>query len=207
MSSAVTIVDYGVGNLTSIQNMLKKAGATALISSRAEDIDSAARLLLPGMGHFDNCMTKLEASGLRPIIEKKVLHEKIPVLGICVGLQMFMETGEEGVLPGLGWIKGKTIRFKPEKMQLTQKIPNMGWLEINAKKESRLLQNLDGARFYFAHSYHVHPDLNTDELITADYGYEFTVGIEKDNIVGVQFHPEKSHRFGMQLLKNFSENY
>jgi glutamine amidotransferase len=201
------IVDYGVGNLNSIQNMLKKAGVNSMISSNPSDVNNASKLLLPGMGAFDNCMEKFDVSGLRQIVEQKAIKEKIPVLGICVGLQMFMENSEEGKLPGLGWIKGSTTRFKPEKMQDRQKIPNMGWHEITIKKDSKLLQNLQDSRFYFAHSYHVKPVETRDELMTANYGYEFTVGIEKDNLVGVQFHPEKSHRFGMQLLKNFGENY
>ena len=201
------IVDYGVGNLHSIQNMLKKAGVDSKISNQLQEITSASKILLPGMGAFDNCMEKLEASGLRPIVEQKAIREKVPVLGICVGLQMFMESSEEGRLPGLSWIKGSTIRFRPEKMQDNQKIPNMGWHEITPKKPSRLLQNLEDSRFYFAHSYHVQPLETADILMTALYGYEFTVGIERDNLVGVQFHPEKSHRFGMQLLKNFGENY
>ncbi|HEY4935130.1 MAG TPA: imidazole glycerol phosphate synthase subunit HisH [Puia sp.] len=203
----LTIVDYGVGNLLSVQNMLKKAGVISIISNKADEIANASKLLLPGMGAFDNCMEKLDGSGLRQIIEQKAMKEKIPVLGICVGLQMFMERSEEGKLPGLCWIKGSVIRFKPEKMQERQKVPNMGWHEIILKKDSRLLQNLEDSRFYFAHSFHVQPDEIKEELMTAQYGYEFTVGIEKDNLVGVQFHPEKSHRFGMQLLKNFGENY
>jgi glutamine amidotransferase len=201
------IVDYGVGNLTSIRNMLKKADVAAVISGNAEDVRSATKLLLPGMGHFDNCMKKLDESGLRPLLEQKVLAEKIPVLGICVGLQMFMESSEEGVLPGLGWIKGQTIRFREQEMGGQYKIPNMGWLEIMPTKDSALLKDLNDARFYFAHSYHVRPEDKTSELVTASYGYRFTVGIEKENMVGVQFHPEKSHRFGMRLLKNFAENY
>ena len=201
------IVDYGVGNLASIRNMLKKAGTSAVISSDPDTITGADKLLLPGMGAFDNCMQKLTDSGFRPLIEKKVFVEKVPLLGICVGLQMFMRSSEEGQLPGLGWIDGDTIRFRPEKMEASQKIPNMGWLEIEASKPSRLLEGLDDARFYFAHSYHVKIDHPEDELITATYGYSFTVGVEKDNLVGVQFHPEKSHRFGMQLLKNFADKY
>ncbi len=201
------IVDYGVGNLASIQNMLKKAGTDALISGKPEDIASATKLLLPGMGHFDNCMDRFTSSGLKPLIEKKIFEEKIPVLGICVGLQMFMRSSEEGKLPGLGWIKGETIRFKLEKMRQPNKIPNMGWLEIQTTRQSALTKDLTDARFYFAHSYHVQLDETSAELIVADYGYQYTVGVEKDNIIGVQFHPEKSHRFGMQLLKNFAENY
>jgi len=198
------ILDYGVGNLTSIQNMLKKAGVAATITGKEEDVRNATKLLLPGMGHFDNCMQKLNASGLRPIVEKKTFEDKIPVLGICVGLQMFMEGSEEGTEKGLGWVKGQTIRFKPERMKSNEKIPNMGWLEINACKSSAMLENLEHARFYFAHSYHVDPVDETVALIKADYGYSFTAAIEKDNLVGVQFHPEKSHRFGMQILKNFA---
>jgi glutamine amidotransferase len=201
------IVDYGVGNLTSIRNMLKKAGTNALISSEADTIANATKLLLPGMGAFDNCMQKLTGSGLRPLIERKVFEEKIPLLGICVGLQMFMRRSEEGKLPGLGWLAGETIRFRPGKMDDFHKIPNMGWLEVESAKTSRLMEGLEQARFYFAHSYHVSLENPADELISATYGYRFTVGVEKDNLVGVQFHPEKSHRFGMQLLKNFAEKY
>lgn len=203
----ITIVDYGVGNLTSIQNMFKKAGVNSIISNDKIEIEKADKILLPGMGAFDNCMIKFDQSGLRQLIETRVLKDKVPVLGICVGLQMLMESSEEGVKPGLGWINGKTVAFDKGLMPETHKVPNMGWLEIKKKKESKLLENLDDARFYFAHSYHVMLNDCDDDLITADYGYEFTVGIEKDNILGVQFHPEKSHRFGMQLLKNFAANY
>ena len=203
----IIIPDFGIGNLNSIQNMLKKIETNALISNKKTDIEAATKILLPGMGHFDNCMQQLNKSGLRSIIEKKVVIEKVPVLGICVGLQMLMESSEEGILPGLGWVKGKTVAFNKNLMPETHKVPNMGWLEIKEKKKSKLLENLDDARFYFAHSFHVMLNDCDDELITANYGYDFTVGIEKENILGVQFHPEKSHRFGMQLLKNFAANY
>lgn len=203
----ICIVDYGVGNLMSIRNMLKKAGAEALISNRKEDIAQASALLLPGMGHFDHCMQQFNASGLRESVERMVFDKKTPVLGICVGLQMLMASSEEGKEPGLGWIPGETIRFKTDKMATPQRIPNMGWLEVKPGKTSRLLQDLVDPRFYFAHSYHVQNQQSEDTLLLADYGYTFTVGLEKDNILGVQFHPEKSHRFGMQLLKNFAENY
>lgn len=203
----IVIVDYGVGNLTSIQNMFKKAGSIALISDRPDDIHSAEKLVLPGMGAFDNCMEKLHESGLRDILEKKVLSDKTPVLAICVGLQMFMESSEEGVLPGLGWISGKTVRFNVGLMDGSLKVPNMGWLQVKQSKDSMIMDNLDEARFYFAHSYHVLPSDRNDILMTASYGYEFAVGLEHNNLIGVQFHPEKSHRFGLQLLKNFANNY
>jgi glutamine amidotransferase len=203
----IAIVDYGVGNLTSIQNMMKKAGNEAIISRDAQEIDEAGKIVLPGMGHFDNCMQKFNASGLRPIIEKAVFEFRKPVLGVCVGLQMFMQASEEGTEPGLGWIAGNCIRFRQEKMLPGQKIPHMGWQNVTGLKESRLLQDLVEPRFYFAHSFHVNADDPHDELLVAEYGYSFAAALEKDNILGVQFHPEKSHRFGMQLLKNFAENY
>lgn len=200
----LVIIDYGVGNLTSIQNMFKKGGVKAVISGDPSMVKDASKILLPGMGHFDNCIQKFNRSGLRPIIEDKTFSEKIPVLGICVGLQMFMESSEEGVEPGLGWVKGKTIRFQSGLMKESQKIPNMGWLEIKMLKPSPLLNDLDHSRFYFAHSFHVVPEAQTVNLVSAEYGYDFIAGIEQDNICGVQFHPEKSHRFGMQLLRNFA---
>ena len=204
----LVIVDYGVGNLSSIQNMIKKGGNSSVISGDPEVVAKASKILLPGMGHFDNCMIKLKASGLLPVIEKKVFEERIPLLGICVGLQMFMQSSEEGQEPGLGWIKGKTVRFDTSRMtDTTIKIPNMGWLDIQQAKKSPLFLGLEDARFYFAHSYHVELDNEADALVKATYGYTFTAGIELGNIIGVQFHPEKSHRFGMKLLKNFVEQY
>ncbi|MBL7703061.1 MAG: imidazole glycerol phosphate synthase subunit HisH [Ferruginibacter sp.] len=203
----ISIIDYGVGNLTSVQNMFRKAGVDAGICNDKSEIVSAKKIILPGMGAFDSCMQKFNDSGFRDIIEQKIVQEKIPVLGICVGLQMLMEGSEEGNLPGFGWIKGRTVAFDKAKMQEGDKIPNMGWLDVTEKKASRLTEGLHEARFYFAHSFHVLPADKKDILITARYGYEFTAGIEKENILGVQFHPEKSHRFGMQLLKNFADNY
>jgi len=203
----IVIVDYGVGNLTSIQNMFKKAGVEAVISSRVDDVMNASKLMLPGMGHFDNCMQKFNGSGLRPVAEKMIFDKKVPVLGICVGLQMFMRSSEEGREAGLGWIEGETIRFRQEQLLPGQKIPNLGWLDVQESKPSSLLTGLNDARFYFAHTFHVVPADNTDDLLHATYVYSFSAGVERNNIMGVQFHPEKSHRFGMQLLKNFAENY
>lgn len=203
----IAIIDYGVGNLASIQNMFKKAGVIAEVCSKSEEIEAAAKIVLPGMGAFDNCMQKYNDSGFRDIVEQKVMQDKIPVLGICVGLQMFMESSEEGKLPGLGWVKGKTVLFDHSKLTAGQKIPNMGWLDTYCSRETKLMQGIEEPRYYFAHSYHIVVSDNTDTAITANYGYDFTAGIEKGNILGVQFHPEKSHRFGMQLFKNFAQNY
>jgi imidazole glycerol-phosphate synthase subunit HisH len=150
---------------------------------------------------------RLNSSGLRKIIEQKALVEKIPILGICVGLQMFMEGSEEGVEPGLGWLKGRTVRFDEKAMGANRKVPNMGWLEISLVRKTPFVTELEDARFYFAHSFHVRPENSSDILIGADYGYRFTAGIQKENLLGVQFHPEKSHRFGMKLLENFATKY
>lgn len=203
----IAIIDYGVGNLASVQNMYRKIGIDSIISSDVSEIENASKILLPGMGHFDNCMQRFNASGLRGIVEKKVLEEKTPLLGICVGLQMLMRSSEEGTLPGLNWIEGRTVAFDKSRMPRHLKVPNMGWLDIALKKKSALTENLQGARFYFAHSYHILTERREDELITAGYGYDFIAGVERENILGVQFHPEKSHRFGMQLFKNFAINY
>lgn len=201
----ICIVDYGVGNLKSIQNMLARGGNKSVISGSPEVIESASSLILPGMGHFDHCMRQFSASGLRPLVETKVLQQKVPVLGICVGLQMLMRASEEGNEPGLNWIDGDTVLFRQKDAPGGIKVPNMGWLEVSGAKSSDLLKKLDDARFYFAHSYHVQVDKEQDILMSAEYGYRYTVAVSRGNIYGVQFHPEKSHRFGMQLLKNFAE--
>ena len=203
----IVIIDYGVGNLTSIQNMLKKAGYESIITGKKDDIIGSDKIILPGMGHFDHCMQQFNRSGLRNIVESIVFEKKVPVLGICVGLQMFMRSSEEGKEPGLGWIEGKTIGFRQESMDKEMKIPNMGWLDAWKQKNSKLLDGLFEPRFYFAHSFHIKPDDESDVLLSAEYGYPFAAAVEKGSIVGVQFHPEKSHRYGMLLLKNFAENY
>lgn len=201
----ITIVDYGVGNLASIQNMLKKIGVASLISSKEADVEQATRLILPGVGAFDTCAAKLTSSGLLPVLNKKVLEQKIPVLGICVGMQLLMEGSEEGKLPGLHWIKGKIVKFKKDQLPAHLKVPHMGWTDVTLAKQSYLFTGLeDEARFYFVHSYHPQLADPTDALVYAEYGYRFVAGMERENIFGVQFHPEKSHRFGMQLLRNFA---
>jgi len=202
----IVIVDYGVGNLNSVYNMIRKVGGKVLISGEPDVVNAATKLVLPGMGHFDNCMIRFRSSGLAAIIEEKVIEKKTPLLGICVGMQMFMHSSEEGVEKGLGWVKGKTIRFRmPGEANI--KIPNMGWLDVRVENQTRISEGLDNARFYFAHSYHVDVDDKSDVLLTSDYGYTFVSGIARANLIGVQFHPEKSHRFGMALFKNFVDKY
>ncbi|HTJ53436.1 MAG TPA: imidazole glycerol phosphate synthase subunit HisH [Cyclobacteriaceae bacterium] len=204
----MTIIDYGVGNLGSIKNMLKKIGVESLISSDVHDVEKADKLILPGVGAFDTCAEKLSTSGLLPALIKRVQEDKVPVLGICVGMQMLMEGSEEGVLPGLGWIKGRIVRFRQDMMPADFKVPHMGWTEVKICKPSKLFQGMyDEPRFYFVHSYHPQVIHAEDALIEADYGYKFVGALERDNVIGVQFHPEKSHKFGMKLLENFVKLY
>ncbi len=208
--TAICIIDYGIGNLKSIKNMLKKVGCTdVLISAKEEDIAKADKLILPGVGHFDYGMRQLRAAPCFDVLNKRVLEDKIPVLGICLGAQLLFEKSEEGKIPGLAWIKGNVIRFEKSKMDPTLKIPHMGWNEIMIdKKDSLLFQDMHvEPRFYFVHTYHMQCEDSTDVLTTAHYGYDFVAGVERANIMGVQFHPEKSHKFGMKLLKNFVKNY
>ena len=204
----LTIVDYGVGNLASIKNMLKKVGCDALISSNESEIFSSDKLILPGVGAFDTCASKLKESGLLSVLNEKALEEKIPLLGICVGCQLLMEKSEEGIEPGLGWIKGDVKKFDQKRMSADLKIPHMGWTDVELNKPSLLFKNMYAEpRFYFVHSYYPAPINPDDVLMYANYGYKFAAAIEHENIMGVQFHPEKSHKFGMRLLENFVSNY
>lgn len=205
--SEITIINYGAGNLQSVRNMLKKAGATdVLISDKVEDIQHAEKLILPGVGHFDYGMQKLNESGLIPILEQRVLQEKTPILGICLGAQLMTQSSEEGNVNGLGWVNGKTVAFNKTKLPEGYKIPHMGWNDVYANKESPLFEAMpEHPRFYFVHSYHLEMENERDVWLTANYGYYFCAAYQKDNIYACQFHPEKSHKFGMQLMKNFIE--
>ena len=199
----IVIIDYEVGNLGSVQNMFKKVGAASQISKNPEVIAQATKLLLPGIGRFDFCMQALRRSNLIPILEKKVLQEKTPTLGICVGFQMLAEKSEEGIEAGLGWLPAQVKKFKS---QADLKVPHMGWNWVKPLKESQLLQNFgEDPRFYFAHSYYMETKVPEHNLLQTEYGVSFTSAIQKDNLYGVQFHPEKSHKFGMTLFKNFAE--
>jgi glutamine amidotransferase len=204
----IVIIDYGVGNLASIKNMLKKIGDDALVSSSVQDIMMANKLILPGVGHFDNCMEMFNASGLREVVTQKIIIEKKPVLGICVGFQMLFEKSEEGSQSGLGWINGEVIKFDQRLLPPNLKIPHMGWTDVEIKKDSKLFNDMyQEPRFYFVHSYHPLVKHTEDILLCGTYGYSFAAAIEKGNVLGVQFHPEKSHKFGMKLLENFVKNY
>lgn len=199
----ITIVNYGMGNLGSMFNMFKRLGVKACIESDPANLKNATKLVLPGVGAFDAAMTCINgATGLREVLDHKVLIERIPVLGVCLGMQLLTRSSEEGVLPGLGWIAGVTTRF-PKLQGL--KVPHMGW-NVSLPNSPSLLTKDVGAepRYYFVHSYYVHVDDPVHSLMRTHYGIDFDSAIGRDNIYGVQFHPEKSHRFGMQILKNFA---
>lgn len=199
----IAIIDYGMGNLGSVLNMFKKIGAQAIITSDPDKIYKANKILLPGVGAFDTAMHKINSSELLPLLNEKALISKIPILGICLGMQLLTNSSEEGILPGLGWIEGQTLAFKG-KIEKQYKIPHMGWNLVNFQQKHKFLEEFDGEiRFYFVHSYYVKVDYDQNSLMKTNYGITFDSAIVKDNIFGAQFHPEKSHKFGMQLFKNF----
>ncbi|MGV8058417.1 MAG: imidazole glycerol phosphate synthase subunit HisH [Smithellaceae bacterium] len=201
----IIIIDYGMGNVGSIYNMLKKIGISSKVSGEPKDILAAEKLILPGVGAFDHGMTHLLERGLIPLLNKKVLENKCPILGICLGMQLLSCKSEEGKLPGLGWLEAETRRFQFNEENSHLKIPHMGWNEIRAVTQAPLFAEFDKTpRFYFVHSYHVCCDQPQDVMATSYYGYEFTAAVKKGNIIGTQFHPEKSHRYGMHLLRNFA---
>ena len=199
----IAILDYGLGNLGSISNMFKVIGEKTKITSDAEIIEKANGLILPGVGAFDAGMSKLNESGLSGIIKKEAEKGK-PILGICLGMQLLGRASEEGSLPGLSLIPFECKKFCFT--DSTLKIPHMGWDIVDFKKENQLLKGITGQqRYYFVHSYHAVCDKEENILMTCDYGYVFAAAVVKDNVMGVQFHPEKSHDFGMALLSNFAK--
>jgi glutamine amidotransferase len=204
----IVVVDYGAGNIGSILNMFKRLGADIVASSEPSVIDNATKLVLPGVGSFDQGMRKLNESGVVEILNKKVLVDKTPILGICLGVQLMTKGSAEGQLPGLGWFDAKTIKFSFKEQQVKLKIPHMGWNDTFFKKHSNIFNiNDEEHRYYYVHSYHLSTNIECDVLSTAFYGYEFVSGLERDNIIGLQFHPEKSHKFGMEIFNNFIYNF
>ena len=200
----ITIVDYGLGNLGSVLNMLKRIGVEGEIKSDLKSIENASKLILPGVGAFDAAMKKLNESNLTSVLKVKALEEKTPIMGICLGMQILMNSSEEGSKAGLGLIDGEVKKFSYDDSQL--KIPHMGWNYVYmSRNNAPLFNGLGESKFYFVHSYYVKVKDKTNSLLTTNYGIEFDSGVMKDNIYGFQFHPEKSHKFGMKLFENFAE--
>ena len=198
----VAIVDYGLGNLGSIANMLKVIGEKSVITADKEKITQADRIILPGVGAFDAGMSKLTETGLVDFIKEQALLEEKPILGMCLGMQLLGRKSAEGILEGLNLIPFESVRFQLDNTNL--RVPHMGWDIVEFKQKNPLLEGLTGRqRYYFVHSYHAICDNSENVLMTCDYGYKFACAVVRDNIYGVQFHPEKSHDFGMALLENF----
>ncbi len=200
----IVIVDYGMGNLNSIKNMLRKIGVFAQISSSPSLIKSADKLILPGVGAFDNGMNNLKYLGLVEALNEAILVNKIPILGICLGMQLMTKSSEEGIMQGLGWIDGQTLRFSLSSLP-NLRVPNIGWNNLNVIRHHPLFNRVDkDDRFYFVHSYYVCCNDPNDVLTTTHYGIEFTSAFARENIMGVQFHPEKSLKFGFKVFENFA---
>lgn len=202
----LVIINYNMGNINSISNMIKKIGYNYKISSSIEEINKADKLILPGVGAFDRGMANLKELNLIDIIKEKVLIKSTPILGICLGMQLMTNKSEEGESSGLGFVNADTKKFQLEDFY---KVPHMGWNTIKIMKESSIFNCMNDQenRFYFVHSYFTYCKNESDILCTTEYGGLFTSAFEHMNIIGTQFHPEKSHKFGMQLLKNYMEQY
>jgi glutamine amidotransferase len=201
----IRIVDYGLGNILAFQNMYKRMNIEAGVAKSAADLEGATRIVLPGVGAFDEAMDLLEKSGMRPRLTELVKDRRVPVIGVCVGMQILAQSSEEGSRPGLGWIDGEVKHFKslggPE-----LPVPHMGWNDVQPGAGQQLFGGLEiDSRFYFLHSFYFRCQRAEDVAASSLYGADFACAVHRDNIYGVQFHPEKSHHFGARLLKNFAE--
>lgn len=201
----IAIIDYGVGNIKAFANIYKNFDMPFKIVKEVSDLENATKIILPGVGSFDHAMLSLDKSGMREKLDELVLEKGLPVIGICVGMQMLSKSSEEGVLPGLGWIDGNVKKFDKSKIK-NGPLPHMGWNNLHIKKDSTLFKNLDEIpRFYYLHSYYFQCNNENDIIGTATYGEAFTCMVNHKNVYGIQCHPEKSHHNGMTLLKNFGE--
>ncbi len=198
-------MDYRCGNINAFINAYKRLNIKTKVAKNTYDIQSASKIILPGVGAFDYVMSNFNKSGFRDIVEKKVLEEKTPILGICAGMQILANFSEEGIEKGLGWIDGKVCLFDKNKIKFKTKLPHMGWNSINPVDNKLLLGLNDQSKFYFVHSYFFKASFDKNIIATTTYGDNFTSAVNKENIYGVQFHPEKSHKNGLMILKNFSK--
>ncbi|MES2319263.1 MAG: imidazole glycerol phosphate synthase subunit HisH [Pseudomonadota bacterium] len=202
----LTIVDYGLGNILAFANVYRRANVPFAIATTAAQLEGATRIILPGVGAFDHAMNLLDASGMRETLDRLVLEQQVPVMGICVGMQILADGSDEGSRPGLGWVKGNVRKFDVSTFTQATHLPHMGWNDVAPTRADRLFAGLEkDARFYFLHSFYFECQNQGDALAVSTYGGDFACAVNTGNIYGVQFHPEKSHHFGMQLLKNFSE--
>lgn len=202
----IHVVDYGLGNVQAFLNLYRRLGFDAARAQTAAELSGARKIILPGVGAFDHAVEMLNQSGMRSTLETLVLRGKVPVLGICVGMQILALASDEGHFPGLGWVPGKVRTFRANEQSASLPLPHMGWNDVQPKLSSPLFAGIESdARFYFLHSYYFECDEQEHIAATALYGFDFSCAVSAGNIHGVQFHPEKSHHFGEQLLKNFAE--
>jgi glutamine amidotransferase len=201
----ITIVDYGLGNVRAFMNVYKRLSIEVATATTPAELSSATKVILPGVGHFDHAMERLEASGMRDALDELALGKRVPVLGICVGMQILAKSSDEGRRAGLGWIDGHVRKFFSLQADAALPLPHMGWNDVRPTATAGLFHRLDSdAWFYFLHSFYLECAKPADSLAVACYGSDFTAAVRSQNIFGVQFHPEKSHRFGTQLLGNFA---
>jgi imidazole glycerol-phosphate synthase subunit HisH len=202
----ITIIDYGLGNVRAFLNVYKRLNIEARAVTTPDELDGATKVILPGVGHFDHAMERLDSSGMRQPLERLVLDEKIPVLGVCVGMQMLARTSDEGSRDGLGWIAGHVRAFRSWEPAAELPMPHMGWNDVQPLTPHPLFNQLTAdSRFYFLHSFFFETAAASDTLAVSSYGSDFVSAVHHGNIHGVQFHPEKSHHFGTRLLQNFAE--
>tara|TARA_B100000780_G_scaffold246478_1_gene191013 strand:- start:65 stop:679 length:615 start_codon:yes stop_codon:yes gene_type:complete len=202
----ITIIDYGVGNIFAFQNVFKRLNISSKIAKCVEDLKEVDKLILPGVGHFDHAMSQLNNSGMRERIDELVLVEKKPVIGICVGMQMMANKSDEGTLDGLGWIDANVKKFNEITIQHHTKLPHMGWNDVKPNENHPLFKGLEQeSMFYFLHSFYFNCKDPKNIISTTDYGINFASSVNKENIFGIQFHPEKSHSYGEKLLENFAK--
>jgi imidazole glycerol-phosphate synthase subunit HisH len=202
----ITIIDYGVGNIYAFQNVYKRLNIPTKIAKTPQDLEGAQKLILPGVGHFDYAMSQLNNSGMREKLDDLVLNQKIPVIGICVGMQMMGNKSDEGNLQGLKWIDADIKKFDESTILQRTKLPHMGWNDVKPVPNHPLFVGLeDDAIFYFLHSFYFQCNSISDSIAISDYGINFTSAANHNNVYGIQFHPEKSHHYGEQLLHNFAK--
>jgi glutamine amidotransferase len=202
----ITIIDYGLGNIRAFLNVYERLSIPVKVARVPQEVENATKIILPGVGSFDYAMRQLSRSGMREVLEKRVLDNKTPMMGICVGMQMLADSSEEGTEPGLGWIKGNVCKFDPYLIPFKSRLPHMGWNTIVPKENVSLFNGIENhARFYFLHSYYFECAEKSQVISKTDYGISCASAINKENVFGIQFHPEKSHHNGIRLLNNFAK--